>query len=332
MAPVRRATAKDVAVRAGVSRTTVSYVLNDIADQQISPETRARVLAAADELGYVRNAAALQLRTGTNSLVVSAFPAWPIGPAMADAITATATRLTELGYTALIDLVPSGEPGLDATCARTQPIGLCVAGLDLTPALADRVRRGGTHAIVAVSNRPLGFVPTIVLDQDRVTRAAVRHVVDRGRRRLVALMAAEPALKWFRLEREAGARAEADALGVELTVLDCELNQPSVAEACARALHEHRADAVVAYNDEYGLLALHALLAAGARVPDDVAVIGCDDLPIARLFAPHLTSVDPQAASLGTLVADSIHRAIEQRGLPDAIRSPEPVIVQRQST
>ena len=195
---IGRATAKDVAARAGVSRATVSYVLNQTENQQISAETRSRVLAAADELGCVlSNAAARQLRTGTNELVIMAFPTWPIGPTMAAGITAGSNRLSSLGYTALIDVLQSDGSTLDATCARTQPVGLAVAGAPLTAELIARIRRSGAQAILAIDNRPSEFLPTVVLDVASSARVAVRHLAERGRRNLVALMPAEPELSGF---------------------------------------------------------------------------------------------------------------------------------------
>lgn len=330
--PMGRATSKDVAARAGVSRTTVSYVLNEIENQQIPAETRARVLAAAEELGYVPNAAARQLRTGRNSLVVMAYPAWPIGGAMAAAIMAGTNRLTALGYTGLIDFLPLEGSTLDATCARTQPVALASTGILLTPELVARIRRSGTKAVIAVDNQPCEFAPTIVLGQAAATAAAVRHLAERGRQRLVALMPSEPELQWFRVEREAGARAAAEAAGVALTVLETPLTEVGIAAACTRAVGDHRADGLVAYNDDFALLALHALQAAGIGVPDDVAVVGCDDLPVGRLFTPNLTTVDPRPTEIGILVAETVHRAIQHDDLPDVIPGPEPVVIQRAST
>ena len=107
MPRVQRVTGQDVAERAGVSRATVSYVLNDAPGQPISAETRARVLAAAADLGYTPHAAARQLRTGVSDLILMALPAWPFSLSLSLAVSTVTHRLGELGYTALVD--PAAE-------------------------------------------------------------------------------------------------------------------------------------------------------------------------------------------------------------------------------
>jgi len=90
-------------------------------------------------------------------------------------------------------------------------------------------------------------------------------------------------------------------------------------------------DAILAYNDDYALLALRALVDAGIRVPDDVAVIGCDNLPAAELITPRLTTVDIDMRELGLLVAESLHAMLQTGEGPDVIPFPTPTIVQRDS-
>ena len=97
MPRAKRVTGRDVAERAGVSRATVSYVLNDAAGQPISAETRARVLAAAADLGYTPDAAARQLRTGVSDLVLLAIPPFPVEQAFTVAVSSFTQRLGELG-------------------------------------------------------------------------------------------------------------------------------------------------------------------------------------------------------------------------------------------
>jgi DNA-binding LacI/PurR family transcriptional regulator len=117
-----------------------------------------------------------------------------------------------------------------------------------------------------------------------------------------------------------------------LTVVECPLDQDHIAEVVARALDgPTRPDALLAYNDDYALLALRALVDAGVRVPDDVAVIGCDNLPVAELFTPRLTTVDVDMRALGTLIADTLHQMLCSGEGPEVVPVPAPIVVVRDS-
>ena len=105
---MRPVTSADVAREAGVSRATVSHVLNDVGRGRVSDATRARVLAAADRLGYVPNAAAAALRAGRTSLVLVGLPAWPLGPPVAAAISSLVGELARRGYTPLVHMDHAG--------------------------------------------------------------------------------------------------------------------------------------------------------------------------------------------------------------------------------
>lgn len=332
MPRAKRVTGRDVADRAGVSRATVSYVLNDAPGQPISAETRARVLAAAAELGYTPDAAARQLRTGVSDLVLLAIPPFPLSNAFTIAVSTFTQRLGELGYTALVDPVTAEAARLERTLTRLQPIALVATAEHLSPALVDRVHAAGTRAVMGFGDRPLGFAPTVVFDQSEITRVAMTHLASRDHRSVIAIMPDDPAFQWFRAPRQAGAEAAAADLDMALTVVESPLDHDRVAEVLAEALAggDHP-DAILAYNDDYALLALRALVDAGIRVPDDVAVIGCDNLPVAELFNPRLTTVDIDMHELGLLIADTLHAMLLTGGGPDVIPFPTPEIVQRDS-
>ncbi len=332
MPRAQRVTGQDVAARAGVSRATVSYVLNDAAGQPISADTRARVLAAAEELGYTPHAAARQLRTGVSDLVLLAHPPWPNSHALSLCISAFTQRLGELGYTALVDPVTQEVARLVHTLARLQPVALVASGEHLTGPLVARLRSAGTRAVIGFGAGPLGFAPTVVFDQAAITRVAMAHLARRGHRSVVAVMPADPAFDWFRAGRQAGAQEAADEHGMALTIVESPLDHDRIAGVVMGALAGRtHPDAVLAYNDDYALLALRALVDAGIRVPDDVAVIGCDNLPVSELFTPRLTTVDVDMNALGTLIADKLHQILCTGEGPDVIPAPTPVVVVRDS-
>ena len=106
-----------MAAAAGVSRATVSYVLNGVHDR-ISERTRERVYDAAERLGYVPNAVASALRAGRTEVVLLALPSWPLGPAVAEWVSAGVAELERLGYTPLVHF---GHGGDIAVRARLRP-------------------------------------------------------------------------------------------------------------------------------------------------------------------------------------------------------------------
>ena len=332
MPRVPRVTGQDVAERAGVSRATVSYVLNDAPGQPISAETRARVLAAAADLGYTPHAAARQLRTGVSDLILMALPAWPFSLSLSLTVSTVTHRLGELGYTALVDPAAEDVATLENTLSRLQPIALTASSDQLSAPLVARLRSAGTRAVVGFGDRPLGFAPAVVFDQTALTRVAMAHLAGQGHRSVLGVMPSDPEYQWFRVGRQTGAEEAAVEHGVGLTIVESPLDHDHVTAVVSAALAEPSPpDAILAYNDDYALLALRALLDAGARVPDDIAVIGCDNLPVAELFTPRLTTIDVDMRELGTSIADTLHQILSTGTGPDIIPMPTPVVIVRDS-
>ena len=187
-------TSADVAKAAGVSRATVSYVLNGV-DARVSEETRERVLAVARELGYVPHAFASALRAGRTSVVVIALPAWPLGPPVAEVISALVGELDRLGYTPLVHFRHwAGPDGLTKACDRVRPVGLIAPVDDLTPERVESLRANGTRAVVALAGRPPEHIPSLVFDQRLVGELAIEHLAERGHTHVLAIVPSEPEL------------------------------------------------------------------------------------------------------------------------------------------
>jgi DNA-binding LacI/PurR family transcriptional regulator len=332
MAEERRPTSADVARAAGVSRATVSYVLNGQQLDRISPETQERVLASARELGYRPNAAAQTLRKGTSDIVLLSFPPWPLGPAIAETMSVWVEELGQLGYTTLVHLERGEDSAsLELACHRLQPACLVAPGRVLSPSMVRALEAGGTTAVLAYfDDEPVGYVPTLTFDQADVGRAAVGYLADAGHRSLLVLLPAEPGeLRALADRRLAGARDVAVARGIALHEVRC--GGAEVGQALAPLLSgPSELTAVFAFNDEYALLALQQLTRLGLAVPGDVAVIGCDDSPLAAFSSPPLSSVRFGSAGTATL-ADTVRRAVKGERLPRQIPLGHPYVVRRES-
>ena len=330
----RPPTSDDVARRAGVSRATVSYVLNGVPESRISQVTAARVREAAGELGYVPHAMARSLRAGRTGLVLVPRMTSPPGPMLDSFQEALEGRLAELGYTVVIhgDRRIGGMAGA-RVWASLRPAGIVVETRRLTHRSVEVLRSAGVTAILGLGWSASRLVPTLVNDHAGVGRCAAEHLVATGRRRLAAVVPRDPQLLALGLERLAGFRTAAAAHGIDVERVDLAFDQVGAALVAGRWAAGTRPDGVFAYNDEYGMLLLRAILDAGLDVPGDVAVVGADDLPLCDLLRPRLTSVHMEAVSSARSVADTLHGLVQggSRPLP-SMRLLQPRIVAREST
>jgi DNA-binding LacI/PurR family transcriptional regulator len=333
MPGTKRVTSRDVAEKAGVSRATVSYVLNDVQDQRISAETRARVRDAARRLGYTPDPAARALRGGTTDLVLVANPPWMLSPPVAAGVTAAAGQLEDRGYTPLLAIgrAATGEQ-LVRACQRVHPRGLIAPGAELTPRVLRLIRASGTQAVLAIAGRRHKQVPTMVVDQGLFGRLALEYLRDHGHRRVLAVAPdSPPAERAIAEDRLAGAQQVAASDGIRLSEAPAGTDN-TLSEAIAKAFAgTDLPTAVYAYNDEYAMAAIRALTDQNLRVPDDVAVIGCDDVPAAQYLRPSLTTVAPDGIGLFTASADALVELMEGRKLKAPLAATRAQVIARES-
>ena len=330
-----RVTSTDVARAARVSRATVSYVLNDVPGQRISDETRERVRRIADELGYQPSAAANALRNGTSQIAVIGWSYWPIGPVVGDHLGALVPMLEERGYTAMLHFERSDNAErLMRACARIEPLVLIASANHLTARFARTLRASGTSAILAVGERPSAHAPTLLFPQRAIGEAAIRHLAERGHRRVLAVMPAEPPVPTFRDDRVSGARAQAAPLGVEVEPVHVD-GDADTARAIERQLDKperERPTAIYAYNDEMALRVLEMLLERDISVPGEVAVVGCDDSQIAWFSRPRLSSVRPWQPICWQIAVDAIDTMTRAKRVEPVLHAGPLVVIERETT
>lgn len=333
MAAGQPVTSTEVARQAGVSRATVSYVLNGVDNQRISAATRAHVLSVAEKLGYSPNAAARALRSGRSDLVVLALPPWPHGPIVVEAIDAAVAELSRLGYTPLVHFEPSKpSQALIQACRRIQPAGMVAPGERLSERIATQLRAGWTKGVVAIASRPLQYVPTVVVDQSVVGRVAIEYLSGRGHRRVLAVMPPGPGLADLREGRLRGASEAAARTGIRLEALECALDYDSLRSAIQARLQRRRPPtAAYTFNDDYALLVGRVLGDLGVDIPGDVALLGCDDVATAQLVRPALTSVRIDGKEFGTTIAKYLHAAISGTATGPDVNVLSPVVIERES-
>ncbi|MEN8651320.1 LacI family DNA-binding transcriptional regulator [Streptomyces sp. 21So2-11] len=324
-------TSADVARLAGVSRATVSFVLNDTQGHRVSESTRARVLSAAKDLGYVPHAAARSLRAGRSNLVLMPASISAIGRLVSDWVDDLHSELDRHGYTTVLHAgrFPDATSAARSWAELRPAAVLALDGDALTTQAADILRRAGVRGLLAFASRPMEGIHTVDFDHAEIGAAAVGHLIRRGRSRIGVVMPQERGLDAFSRPRLAGAQSVAAQHMATVTPVELAYTRESAASLAKRWVSLDL-DSVFAFNDEYAALLMHALQAEGITVPDNVAIVGSDDLVLSALQQPPLTTVRldlPSAAS----IADTLHNLIE-KGTAPPVPGLEAVLVHRQTS
>ncbi|WP_327418288.1 LacI family DNA-binding transcriptional regulator [Streptomyces sp. NBC_01233] len=308
-------TSADVARLAGVSRATVSYVLNNAEAVRISEPTRRKVREAAEELGYVPHAAARSLRAGHTRIVLLPTPNVPIGPLYSAFLNELQWALRRLDYTVVQygSLGLSGDEAVRAW-AELRPVAVISLGeITLSAHNVATLKRAGARAVITMGPVGVPGAHALVMDQQEVGARAAAHLLERGRRRIGVVVPEEEGLELFSAPRLAGARSAADAEGAHVEPVPMAYSEESAAALAAR-WRALGLDAAFAYNDEYAMLLMRAFQDEGLRIPEDVAVIGADDLLIGRLLRPRLSTVRiemPTGDHLASLVDHAVREPSE---------------------
>ena len=324
----------DVAAVAGVSHQTVSRVLND--SPLVRPETRERVLAAIEQLGYRRNNAARVLVTNRSGRIgVIAAHLAHYGPAMITASLQDAAH--DAGYeTALVGLPEITAASLRAAANRlldqaVEAVVVAVAHRE-TVSLARSLAEGAAAGVpvVLVEGVLEGGPRTAGVDQVAGAVLATEHLLGLGHSSVAHLTGP---LDWVEAEaRRTGWVSAHQAAGAEpgrewhgdWTAA----SGYAAGVACAR---DPGVTAVFAANDQMALGVLRALREAGRDVPGDVSVVGFDDLPEAEFFSPPLTTVRQDFAELGRRAVDVTLRALRGEKEP-GYELVAPTLIVRAST
>ncbi|MET7641003.1 LacI family DNA-binding transcriptional regulator [Streptomyces sp. NPDC005438] len=313
-----RVSLKNVAERAGVSVKTVSNVVND--HPHVTPAMRARVQRAIDELGYRPNPTARHLRKGRTGLIGLAVP--ELGnPYFAELASAVIDIAGQHDYTVLLDHTQGRREQEILVChgfrARVMD-GLILSPLELEH--EDLAARDDDSPLVLLGERRYDLpYDHIAIDNIAAARTAVRHLVDLGRRRIAFLGAREDRSHPPAHLRFLGWQAELAACGISadehLVVTARSWDHEDGAQAMARLLDSgQRPDAVFAYNDRIAIGAMRVMFERGLRIPEDIAVVGFDDVTESRYGAVTLTTIAPDKQAIARLAVESVIERLKQQG------------------
>jgi LacI family transcriptional regulator len=324
---------RDVAERAGVSPGTVSNVLNR--PEAVAEATREAVLAAIDELNYVRNASASRLRAKRNT-VMGVLVADMANPFVADQVEAAERKFEEHGFSVIVSGTGFDLERLEGRLRLME--GYRVAGVvvppivtgELLPRIETMRARGVSFVFVGGSGvEALGC--SVDVDQLRGGRLAGDHLIEVGRRHIVFV--AGPAGTGFSAVRLDGFRsALADRSDTRLDVVSVPALTGLSGYAATDEILSHEPDGVFCTNDLVALGVLRGLIERGKRVPEDIALVGYDDISFAEIAAVPLTTIGQQAAAVGATAAELL---VDEVNNPDHVHRHvafTPELVVRQSS
>jgi DNA-binding LacI/PurR family transcriptional regulator len=317
----RRTTGHDVARAAGVSQATVSLVMTNKAGGRISDDQRARVLQIARELGYQPNASARSLRLGRAHALALVVP--NVANPFFSSVLLGAERAARSRGNAVMLL----DTGNDVTWHRwvgdlvsSRAVDGCIV-YAADPVAAKDVRRLGSKVVLVEARSP--SAASIGLDVPGGVAAAMAHLFALGHRR-IAHLAADYGFETFRLRADAYAAAQAAAgskLSRDLTEASPFGIDASTLAAGRLLDRDPRPTAILCDDD---LLAAGVYKAASDRrlaIPRDLSVVGFDDIELARILEPALTTVAIPAEQIGELAVDLLLKLIE-RGQRDVVTLP----------
>lgn len=314
----RKPSLKDVARRAGVSAMTASNVVRDVAG--VSAATRERVLAAVAELGYQPNASARQLRSGRSGIIALAVPRMS-SPYFAELAQLVIDKADNHGWTVLIDQTKADPERERRVAAGIHPAlidGVIFFPETLRP--EDLAERDGRVPMIllgdrgAVSDRTQAM-DVVTIDNVAAGAAATRHLLKAGYQRVAAIGARPTHTEWSALRLRGYQRAltKAGYAPDEALIEFVAAYSRAEGKAAAERLLDQPVppDAVFCFDDLLAIGASHAVQQRGLRVPDDLAIVGFDNLEEGAYANPPLTTIGPSKEHIAALAVDLLHDRLE---------------------
>ena len=329
-----RPTTRDVARRAGVSQATVSNVLNH--PERVTPERREAVLAAIADLGFVRHEGARQLRSGhSRTIGLLLLDAW--NPAFQDMARGVEEATDASGWSLLMANSARAlerEENYVRLFSEARVAGMIVIPHDEHADSLHRVRAGGARVVVVDRAEQSDDALSVAVDDAEGGRLAAEHLCDLGHRRLLFIgdaAAATPVHERLGGIEQVVARTPGAHVEVWPAPLTIEGGREA-GERFAATEPDDRPTAILAAIDAVAFGALQSLLAHGLRIPEDVSVIGYDDIALTRHLSVSLTTVHRPHVEMGVAAARLLLQTLEG-SMPDERHIMfEPELVVRAST
>jgi len=339
MPTVKRSTSLDVAKLARVSRTTVSFVLNNVSGVSISEATRKKVLNAAKKLNYHPNIAGKKLVSGksdTIGLVLCQSPEQISTDAfLPQVILGIEQAVLQQGFHVLLKPVdPNDIGGYTRLIKENHVDGILLSGPRLDDKTILRLHKEGVP-IMLMGQLPGTNIPFVDIDTTAGAEMAVNHLIELGHK-CIAMITNAPLNYSSALQRRDGyiqALQQANLPVKEMLIEEGNYTPASGFHAMS-ALLERKPfpTAVFVASDVVAMGALLAIKKAGLRIPTDIAMVGFDDIPLAEFFDPPLTTTRLPAYGIGWAAGERLIRIIKGDGLDIVGKFLDSELIKRQSS
>ena len=320
-----RVSAEDVAREAGVSRTTVSFVLNNTPGKSIPEATRQRVLDAALQLGYTPNEDARRLarmRTATIGLFICHSQFVYSDAFITRALEGMSQAVNRYRVRLVVHPVSLREASYIRLARQTNASGIVLINTHAEdPALAELAESG--FPAVSMDYLEDSSIDQVYVDNELAAREMVEHVLSQGHRR-IAMIAHAPPVFFASRKRLDGYRGALEAEGLEAEpslIRHADFTEQS-GFTQMRELLRNAPDltAVFAGNDVVAYGAMQAILQSGRRIPEDMSIVGFDDDYMSRFLNPPLTTMVLPAAGHGAASIETVMERIQNPGAPRPVR------------
>ena len=304
----------DVAAKAGVSVATVSYVLNHVENQTISEETRAKVEEVARELHYVSNRAASSLKNGRSNLIGVVIPQAEPGkeillsdPLYGELLSGMEYKARRMGYHMLLSGLGDDQDYSGVVRNRLLD-GVIIVGAYPAEHISDLAE---LHAPVVLVDADISDTRfhELTVDDRAGGKLATEYLIDHGHMKIAYV--GETAEQGSAADKRYAGYADALAahgLSPERNRVYHGQNSYAFGERVAEAVlaHADGTTAVFAASDILAIGLMHGFALHGVRVPEDMSIIGFDDLPISRMVSPALTTIHQDIAAKGEKAVDMV--------------------------
>jgi LacI family transcriptional regulator len=336
-----KVTIRDVAKAAGVSTQTVSRVINHRPD--VSSETRSHVTKIITDLGYAPNTIAQSLSSGrSKTLGVVGFGLQYYGPA--SVLTGIERKANELGFSIILTLLDQFDAEkiehtlTYLTARQVEGVIWAIPGFTGTMSVIDEVANNITVPMVLLNRKSSSSNIVVSMDNHTGGRIATEHLFEQGYKKIGIITG--PTNWWEAQQRLAGWREAMTGKGItEIDDLIFEGNwEAESGDRGFKALHATvpDLDSLFVSNDQMSLGVLQSAYQVGLNIPDDLGIVGFDDIPEASYFIPPLTTIQQGAIELGALAVTRLNECIDEGQDQDCGQSNQnlvtPKLIVRQSS